>query len=204
MSLTIKPLNMKSVKFLIAMAIVFALYSFNTIENDTTLSLDTSKSNATWTGYHLAKSYEHTGNINFKSGSIELTDGELAGGAFVIDMNSISNEDLSGSKNAKLVNHLKSEDFFYVEKYDEAILKLTEVNSKGDNTYDVTADLTIRGITESIDFTIEVNNDQADVFQANANLKIDRSIYKVMYGWSVENAVISNEFDLEVNITASE
>ena len=80
------------------------------------LSVDTQDSKVKWTGYHLAKSYEHYGFINIKSGNLLVEDGKLVGGKIIMDMNSIMDSDIpsDSEKNAKLVNHLKSEDFFRI------------------------------------------------------------------------------------------
>lgn len=154
----------------------------------------------TWTGYHLAKSYSHTGSLAVKSGSLEITDGQLAGGSFTIDMTSLTNTDLEKAKdNAKLVNHLKSDDFFAVDKFPEAKLSITNVGSKGAGKYDVTADLTIRGITKPVTFEA-TQSGNADAPTFAAKLSIERTQFEVMYGWKIENAVLGGEFDLEVNL----
>ena len=195
---------MRPVKILFTMALTLAFMSFTTSETTSTLSVDTSKSTVKWKGYHLAKSYAHWGEIGIKSGSLEVADGKITGGEFVIDMNSISVTDLEKEKdNQKLVGHLKSEDFFHSEKYPEATLKITSITSKGGNEYDAKGDLNVRGISNEISFTITASSVSDSKVEATAKLKVDRSVHKVLYGWSIENAVISNEFDLDVNIVAS-
>ena len=86
-------------------------------------TVDATASSLKWTGYHLAKSYEHFGNISIKSGSLELDGDQITSGTIVVDMNSITNTDVEKEKdNAKLVNHLKSDDFFAVSDFPEAKL----------------------------------------------------------------------------------
>lgn len=46
--------------------------------------------------------------------------------------------------------HLRSEDFFHVEKYPEITFESTKITKTGDNTYAVTGDLTMRGVTKQI------------------------------------------------------
>ena len=96
------------------------------------LKVDLSSSEIKWTGYHLAKSYEHWGYINLKTGNVKTDGKSIVGGEFVIDMNSISDSDIeSEENNAKLVGHLKSDDFFGVSKYPEAklVIKKSELKS---------------------------------------------------------------------------
>ncbi len=164
-----------------------------------TYTVDTTSSTIKWTGYHLAKSYEHSGNIQLKSGSLEVDGQSITGGEFVIDMNSITNSDLTdATKNGKLVGHLKSDDFFAVEKFPEAKLI---INGSDGNT--INADLTIRGITKPISFesTLKENSDNKLVFAAS--MMVPRTDFEVMYGWKVENAVLSGEFKLDVEISAT-
>jgi polyisoprenoid-binding protein YceI len=46
--------------------------------------------------------------------------------------------------------HLKAADFFNVEKFPVLTFKSTSIRSAGDRDYEVTGDLTIRGVTESV------------------------------------------------------
>jgi len=46
--------------------------------------------------------------------------------------------------------HLRSDDFFAVEKYPEITFKSTKVERAGDHAYQVTGDLTMRGVTKRI------------------------------------------------------
>ena len=98
-------------------------------------------------------------------------------------MTTIANTDVEGEWKAKLEGHLKSEDFFSVEKFKTSSLKFTNVTSTGDNTYNVTADITIKGKTESISFPATVSVDGAKL-KATAKLTIDRSKFDVRYGSS--------------------
>lgn len=50
----------------------------------------------------------------------------------------------------KLDAHLKEADFFDVEKFPALTFKSTSIRSLGDRDYEVTGDLTIRGVTKSV------------------------------------------------------
>ena len=136
------------------------------------LKVDTAASEVKWTGYHLAKSYEHWGYVNLKSGSVMTEGNKIISGQFVIDMTSISDKDLEKAKdNAKLVNHLKSDDFFNTEKFPEAKLMIKSTSLKSGSTYSTVADLTIRGITKEIKFDIEMKSSNASAIEATASFK---------------------------------
>ena len=146
--------------------------------------VDVNKSKLEWEGRKVTGA--HHGTINLKDGSLEVVDGKLSGGEFTIDMNSIVNLDLENETwNKKLIDHLKSDDFFSVEKYPVAEFKITDVkNYKDSNTeanFLVVGDLTIKGITHSVEFPAVIKIENGGV-SASAKIEVDRSKYDVRYG----------------------
>ena len=115
-------------------------------------------------------------------------------------MTTLSNTDLEGEYKGKLEGHLKSDDFFGVEKYPTATLKFTKVKSVSKNAYKVTGDITIKGKTESITFDLSVYGNKA-----NAALKIDRTKFDVRYGSTsffdgLKDKAIYDEFDIVADL----
>lgn len=55
--------------------------------------------------------------------------------------------------NEKRDGHLKSDDFFNAEKFPAITFKSTEFKKTGENTYDITGDLTIRDVTKKVTFS---------------------------------------------------
>lgn len=162
-------------------------------------------SKVVWTGEKLAGT--HTGTINVTEGSLEFNGDKLAGGSFVIDMNSIQDTDMQGEYKEKLEGHLKSDDFFGVATYPTSSLKITSVKTTGKNKYDVTGDITIKGITEKITFPAElvVNGNQVT---ATSKITVDRSKFNVKYGsktffGDIGDKIIYDEFTLDVRLVAS-
>lgn len=193
----------KTVALFLALILVASLSSFKSNTADGNYSVDTNTSQLKWTGYHLAKSYEHNGFVKIKSGKFSVGNDKITGGEFIIDMNSITNNDLTDAKdNAKLVNHLKSDDFFNVKKFPEAklVIKKSEVAGTG---LKVTGDLTIRGITKTIEFDATLKEVGTNRVEAIADLKIQRTDFQVMYGWKIENAMLSGEFRMEIKLVGS-
>ncbi|TRX62157.1 YceI family protein [Fulvivirga sp. M361] len=179
-------------------AVLFMVFSAFEASKDT-FTVNHTESELKWTGYHLAKSYEHWGYVQLKSGTLNVTDGIITSGQFIIDMNSISNKDVEKEKeNTKLVSHLKSNDFFAVKKFPEAKLVINKSDASGKST----GDLTIRGITKEVEFQTTIQESSSDKVVAVADIKVDRTDFKVMYGWKVENAILSNEFRMQVKIVA--
>lgn len=173
--------------------VAFIAFSFTSLET-ITKEVNIEKSKVTWKGYKVTGSHE--GTIAIQSGTLKFEADVLVGGEFVIDMTSITNADLQGEYKDKLEGHLKSDDFFGVEKFPTATLVFKNVEVAGKNSYKVTGDLTIKGKTNPVTFDFSVYGSKA-----NATLKIDRSKYDVKYGSSsffdnLKDKVIYDEFDL--------
>ncbi|NVK52438.1 MAG: YceI family protein [Flavobacteriaceae bacterium] len=124
---------------------------------------------------------EHNGTVNLKSGGILIEEGKLKAGEFVVDMNTITNLDMKGSKGAtNLEGHLKSPDFFEVEKYPTSKFVITNVVEK-DGKLEVTGNLSIKDVTKSITIPATVEKvDGAYVFKSE-KFNIDRADFNVKY-----------------------
>ena len=127
---------------------------------------------------------DHKGLISLKEGNVVISDNIIISGEIVIDMSSITCTDITDSTYSNmLVRHLKSDDFFAVEKFPLASMKLIstkKTNNNPTNNYLVKADLTILDITHSIEFplTITISNQGAE---AEGILDIDRAKYGIKY-----------------------
>lgn len=165
-------------------------------------SVDVQKSQVEWKAYKMGG--RHYGTVNIKDGSVELSDGVLVGGQFTMDMTSILVTDITGGGKSSLEGHLNSPDFFSVEKFNTADLKITSVEFKGNGRYDIVADVTIKNITQSVSFEA-TGYSQKGKFSAAATIKLDRSKFDVRYGSSsffdnLGDKVIYDDFDIMVNL----
>ena len=189
---------MKSLtKITAIIALAFLTFSF-TEPVKSTKEVDTAASTVTWKGYKVTGS--HTGKITIKSGNLIFDDNALIGGNFVIDMTTITVTDLSGDYKQNLEGHLKSDDFFGVEKFPTASLVFTNVKATGKNAYSVQGKITIKGKTENISFDLSVYGNKA-----TAALKIDRTKFDVRYGSTsffdgLKDKAIYDEFDIVVDL----
>ena len=160
--------------------------------------VSTDKSNVTWKAYKVTGS--HTGTVALQSGSLMFDNGQLSGGEFVVDMTTLTATDLEGEWKDKLVGHLKSEDFFSVEKHQTSTLVFTNVKQTGKNSYEITGNLTIKGITKPVTFDMSVYGSKA-----TATMKIDRAQYDIRYGSgsffdNLGDKTIYDEFDMVVDL----
>lgn len=159
------------------------------------VKIETSK--VTWKAYKVTGS--HYGSIALKAGSLLFDEEKLVGGEFTVNMTTISTEDLKGDSKEKLDGHLNSADFFDTANHSTSTLTFTEVKLSEKNSYKVTGNLTIKGITKPITFNISVNGNTA-----TATLKVNRTKYDVKYGSTLFGAAadkaIYDEFDLVVDL----
>ncbi len=179
-----------SILFAATMAFAFAQSS--------DIMIDPQESSIEWTGKKITGS--HTGSLYLNSASLDFKNGKLKGGEFVINMNSISCSDLDGASAEKLVGHLKSEDFFNVSEFPTATITFTNVKLIEGKTYEIKADLEIKGITNPIQFTADVQEGEA-----TALIQIDRTKYDIKYGSSsffdnLGDKAISDIFEIAVNL----
>lgn len=164
---------------LLTSLIFCSLLSFSQ-EKVTKLIADPTRANIEWTGKKLTG--EHYGEIKLSSGELTLIDGKLAEGKFDMDMTSISCTDISDAKsNKRLVDHLKSEDFFSVNRYPRSQFVITSVKSKSSTEYDVTGDLTIKGNTHPVSFPVKLSKTDNE-WHGEGTITFDRSKYDVKFG----------------------
>lgn len=158
----------------LVLVIIIALSS--TVMFAQKVDVNSSESSVEWLGKKIGG--QHMGAIEIKSGSFEIKDEMIISGTFVMDMTSITCSDLEDANyNQKLVNHLKSDDFFGVDKYPTAKLEITKSTKFSDGKATVTGKITIKGKTENISF--DVKKDGSIYF---ATLEVDRSKFDVKYG----------------------
>ncbi|MGO4821233.1 MULTISPECIES: YceI family protein [unclassified Flavobacterium] len=187
---------MKDFKHLTLALLVLFTFSKATSQ---TKKIDVSKSKITWIGQKITG--KHQGTIDFKDGYLLFKDNVLAGGSFVADMTSLTNTDQTGKSKNDLEGHLKSDDFFGVYNFKTAKLDFITVANKGNNTYSISANLTLKGITNPVKFDLLVKNNTA-----TANLFIDRTKYDIKYGSGsyfsdLGDRTIYNEFELIVMLS---
>jgi len=165
---------------------------------DEKVSVKANESKVTWKAFKVTGS--HTGTVALKDGALIFDKGTLTGGEFNVDMTSLISTDLEGEYKAKLEGHLKSEDFFGVDAHPTSSLVFTKVEATGKNSYEVTGNLTIKGITKPVTFDVSIYGNKA-----TATVKIDRAQYNVRYGSgsffeNLGDKTIYDEFDLVVDL----
>lgn len=93
--------------------------------------LDQEASSLKWKGSYASDGHTHEGSVQITEGSVTYKGTKFEEGSFVVDLNTIKNTDLPDKKKPMLEGHLKSPDFFNVEKYAKVPVTITEVTEEG-------------------------------------------------------------------------
>ncbi|MFZ8836628.1 MAG: YceI family protein [Flavobacteriales bacterium] len=161
--------------------------------------VDTSKSTIEWEGGKITGS-THTGLIQLTEGYFQLANEAFTQGQFTIDMTSMTNTDLGGEYGENLMVHLKSDDFFSVERFPSATLEIVSSTAFKNNRATVQAKATIKGHTEQVTFEVVRSGTSFD-----AELVLDRSKFDVRYGSdsffdNLGDNVILDEFTMNIHL----
>ena len=163
------------------------------------LKADSEKTQITWLGKKVTG--QHNGTVELKSGTMSVEDNAIVSGKFVIDMTSLKDVDITDAEtNGKLIGHLKSDDFFSVEKYPEATLVFTEKAGFNGNQAHVKGDLTVKGITNPVEFDV---TKEENVY--TTNITVNRAKYNIRYGSKsffndLGDKVIYDNFEMGVKL----
>ena len=123
----------------------------------------------------------HDGSVQLVSGSINISETSEVNGRFIVDLNLMKCFDLTNEgANRTLIRHLKSDDFFDVANYPEAMLDLISGKNISGNEFEFSGNLTIKGRSHPIIFTGTVIENNLS-YDTNLRLIFDRSKYDVRY-----------------------
>lgn len=160
-------------------------------------TVDTDNSSVHWIGKKIGGA--HDGYISIQSGVLVVKNSEITSGEFVVDMNTITNVDITNENyHNKLIGHLNSDDFFGVEKYPTSTMVVTQSTPFTNGVSAVTADLTIKGKTHPILFEVSKNENKF-----TGEIRINRTLYDIRYGSKtffsdIGDKAIDDEFILQV------
>ena len=151
------------------------------------LELSEANTQLEWTGSKVTG--KHDGSFKKLAGSVELVDGKLENGkvAVTIDMSSVE------ADHPKLTGHLKSGDFFEIDKHPEAKFVSTKVEKGGKDgaTHTITGNLTLRGVTKSIRFPATIKSENGKLM-VNSEFVINRKDFGVDYPGKPDDLIRDN------------
>jgi len=112
------------------------------------------------------------------------------------------------TRNEQRDGHLKSEDFFHVEKFPTLTFKSTCISAVGDGELSVEGDLTIRGVTRRVRFAVEGPTPPAKDPWGNtrigvsATTKINRKDFGLTWNAALETGGILVGDDVTITLDA--
>lgn len=176
-----------------------------------TYKVDATQSNLAWNGKKVTG--EHNGTIKLSNGALQVNKNKVVGGTIEIDMNSMVNLDIVDKEyNSKLIGHLKSDDFFSVEKHPRATFKITNVTpikgAKADApNYNVQGNLTIKGITNPVTFPAQIALNGNTITAKSGAVSLDRTKWDIRYGSksffaNIGDKAIHDDFTVQFNVVA--
>lgn len=159
-----------------------------------------------WWGYKVAKtaSSSHNGTVKLKSGTVVMKGNNIVGGTFVLDMTSLTSTDLSGETQAKFNGHLKTGDFFEVEKFPTATYTITSVTRNADKNYPfkVNGNLTAKGVTKAVSFPALIGINKGLLSLKTDKFSFNRQDFGINYQSSVKDVFVRDEIDMQINLQA--
>jgi polyisoprenoid-binding protein YceI len=135
---------------------------------------------------------EHVGEFRDFSGKISLAQGKIEGGKVEFEVKPAALVVDGGLQ--KLEDHLRSPDFFDVEKFPVARFVSTEIKPGSEvdgNNYTVTGNFEIRGVTKSVTFPAQIDVGTAAV-TAKTEFGINRKDFGIEYPGMPDNLIKDN------------
>ena len=140
-----------------------------------------------------------TGTVNLDEGDPTKSTVEAS-----IDVNGID------TREPKRDQHLKSPDFFDVEKYPTVTFKSKKVTKVSDTKFKVAGDLTMHGVTKEVTFDVEgptgpVNAGRNFVVGATATTTVNRSDWGLTWNRAIEagGVTVSDAVKITLGIEAN-
>jgi polyisoprenoid-binding protein YceI len=188
-------------KLILSIAIILISGLF--VNAQTKFKADLKNSKITWLGKKITG--EHTGTIDLSSGEFTINNDMITKANFQIDMTSLKNTDMTDEEyRTKLEGHLKSDDFFGVDKFPKASFVMDKATKIMKGTTFVNGKITIKGVTQPI--TIKaVITDTPEGKRIYANITIDRTKFNLKYGSgsffdNLGDKTIYDDFNVTLNL----
>jgi polyisoprenoid-binding protein YceI len=185
-------------KYIITLLLPAVLYSFVA---DKLLKFDATHSNLVFSIGHLGVS-EIRGSVNLKESSVTMKGSDFANAdiALTVDMTTVDTD------NEKRNAHLQTADFFDTAKYPDAKFMSTSCVKTGENTYTLSGDFTMHGVTKPItaNMTTKTGNNPNNN-KPITGIKVTTTIKRLDFGIasSAPKEVLSDEVEVIANLEYS-
>jgi len=166
-----------------------------------TWTIDASHTDASFTVKHMGL-LNVRGTFNQTTGKVVIDEkGVLVSAEAIIDVQSLSTRD------AQRDAHLMQDDFFGAARHPQMKLVSTAVKKVGMNTYEVQANLTLKGVTKPVTFDVTLLDEIKDPFgmrrrALEATTRINRKEWGMTYNQFMDNGGLLVANDVKISIEA--
>ena len=191
-------------KLLLLLFVLLLIPTHSSANEKSVYKIHPSTSKVSWRGSKVGGG--ERGTIRVQHGTVTFKGNDLFGGDIVIDMRSLDVTSRSGDSKQKLLGHLRSDDFFAVNAHPTARLVVKHVGFAKGGKYDVSGDLTIRGKTKPIRFSVSSSANGSSA-RGQGTITIDRTAYGIKYNSAkffpnLGDKLIHDKFTLRFDLKA--
>lgn len=164
---------------------------------------DVDQSNVHWLGKKVTG--EHEGDLKLVGAKLAMANGLIQEGNFIFNMKSITCTDIeSQDYNDKFIDHLRSDDFFSIEKYPTATYDIKASKKANGNSLSVTGDLKIKDKVVMQDVMMEIIEEGTSLV-LKGQAVVDRTAFDIRYGSgkffdNLGDRMIDDDFVLDFNL----
>lgn len=183
-------------KWFLTFALAVSMPVIPTLATTSVWQIDPNHSNAQFLVRHLGISTVQ-GEFTKISGSINFDDQDISKSSVnvMIDVNSID------TRVKMRDDDLKSEHFFYADKYPTITFQSTKIVKTGDNTAKMTGSLTIRGVTKEV--TLDVTGPSASIKAMGGTRRgaeATTTINRQDFGVSADSGMVGDQIQIRLDI----
>ncbi len=181
------------------LTILVLVLGFGTVASQGTYTIDTVHSNVGFTVRHLVSKVR--GEFTDFDGTIVADFNDLDASSVELTIQAASID----TKNEKRDAHLRSPDFFDVEKYPEITFRSSKITKVDEDTFAIAGTLTMHGVSKEITLTVDFLGEMTAMGGTRAGYELTTTVNRLDYGLSWNRALEAGGFllgdDVEVNIT---
>jgi polyisoprenoid-binding protein YceI len=181
----------------------------------TAFQVDLNTSQVLWQGSKPTGT--HDGFVKLSQGEVIVDNGQVTGGSFTMDMNTITNTDLDGNMKSNLEAHLKGttegkeDDFFNIALYPTARFEITKISALSNDpeaSHLVYGNLTLRDKTKEIGFKANIKMDEAKIGVSTPQFTINRADWGIKFMSKsffddLKDKFINDEVGLKIQLEAA-
>jgi polyisoprenoid-binding protein YceI len=187
-------------KLLATTAVILTSFSAITANAADVYNIDPTHANIDWRANHFGFS-NPSGKFTKTTGTITIDEKNPEKSS--VDVTIETDGIVTGIE--KFDAHLKNADFFNVEKFPKATFKSTKVVKTGDETVNVTGDLTILGKTNPVTLEAKLNKKGENPFSKKQTVGFSATAVIKRSEWGMNYAVpgVSDEVQLVIEVEAA-